>query len=337
MKNTILLATLLCVMGLNSQEVDTTSITKNEYPYVLPILGKKAYEKGYTLPLPFSASIGTIFNKQGIILENFRMAFTQGDEIPDFERLDPISELIQFGPSQGRINTLFGRIEAWVLPFISVGGYYGKVWGKQTITLLEPIAIESNTDINGQYYGINLVGVIPVGPVILQGDYSWSWTTNERLDKPVKVRVSGMRVMKRFVSKTNPSKFWAVWAGAQYQNLEGTTSGKIGLGEALDLTPEDIEEFDQQWEEYTMSPEWDALSLAEKTKATTAYNIIRNAATNLEDTTVYYQFDKRLEFEWNMVIGGTYVFNKHWAIRGEYGLLKSKQSLMFQVAYNFGL
>jgi hypothetical protein len=143
--------------------------------------------------------------------------------------------------------------------------------------------------------------------------------------------------MKRFVNKKDPNKFWAVWAGAQYQNLASQTSGKIGLGEALNLTPEDLEEFDMRWEEYTMSPEWDALSPAEKIRATAAYNIVRGAAENLADTTVHYKFDKRLRYEWNMVIGGTYVFNKHWAIRGEYGFLQEKQSLMFQVAYNFGL
>ena len=333
----ILTLAVLCLitMSIQGQEIDSLSRTK-EYPYVLPILGQKAYDRGINLPKPFSASVGSIFNKQGIVIRNFSMAFTQGDEIPDFDELKPISDLIQFGPSEGRINTLFARVEAWVLPFLSVGGYYGKVWGEQTISLVEPIEITSVTDIDGTYYGVNLVGIVPLGPVLLQGDYSWSWTTNERLDNPVMVRVSGLRLMKRFINKRTPNKFWAIWAGAQSQHLDSQTSGNINFGEALDLGPEDLERLDSRWEAYMMSPEWDALTPQEKVEASIAYNIVRDAASGLIDTTVHYRFEKRLEFEWNMVIGGTYVFNDHWSIRGEYGFLKNKQTLMLQLAYGFG-
>lgn len=333
--------TLFCMLMLfNSalaQELDSTKIESKDYPYVLPLLGQKAYDRGITLPLPFSASIGTIFNKQGIVLNNFSMAFTEGIEEPDFDELQPISDLVVFGPSEGRINTLFARVEAWVLPFLSVGAYYGKVWGEQTITLTSPIDISSTTDINGEYYGINLVGVAPLGPVLLQADYSWSWTTNERLDTPVEVRVSGIRLMKRFVNKKDPSKFWAVWGGAQFQNLASQTSGKIGLGEALNIGPDYLNELDARWEVFKTTDEWNSLNPIQKGLAESAFQRIRDGVENLGGTTVHYKFDKRLEFEWNMVLGGTYVFDKHWAIRGEYGFLKSKQSLMFQVAYNFGL
>jgi hypothetical protein len=127
------LLTLFCLsflcLHLSGQELDSIQSRSKDYPYVLPILGQKAYDRGITLPLPFSASVGTIFNKQPIVLNNFSMAFTQGDEQQDFEELQPISDLIEFGPSTGRINTLFARVEAWVLPFLSVGAYYGKVWG----------------------------------------------------------------------------------------------------------------------------------------------------------------------------------------------------------------
>lgn len=334
------LSLLLLFLSINllvGQVADTTQIDRGEYPYVLPILGKKAYERGYNLPLPFSASVGTVYNKQGLVLDNFSMDFTKGDQAPNFDRLQPISDLVVFGPSEGRINTMFGRIEAWVLPFLSVGVYGGKVWGEQTIALTSPIEITSNTEIDGQYFGFNLVGVVPLGPVVLQGDYSWSWTTNERLDEAVLVKVSGMRLLKRFVSKKNPDSFFAFWGGAQFQNLADKTSGKIGLGEALNLTPEDIDEFDMRWEDYMMSPEWDTLTPSEKIRATAAYNIVRGAAEELSGTTVHYRFDKRLEFEWNMVIGANWAINKHWTIRGEYGFLKSKRSLMFNLAYGFGL
>lgn len=329
---------LLLLTGTALSQVQDSTATRGEYPYILPILGEKAWNKGINLPLPLSASIGTIFNSQGIILNDFSMAFTQGNEEPDFERLQPISDLIVFGPSEGRINTLFARIEAWVLPFLSVGGYFGKVWGEQTVTLTAPIEISSVTDIDGQYYGLNLVGVVPVGPVVLQADYSWAWTTNDRLDRPVLVNVAGMRVIKRFVNKTKPDRFWGVWAGAQSQKLDSETSGNIPLGEALGLDESGLNQLDQRWEAYTMSAEFTELPRVRQELIRRAYEeVVRPGLEGLADTTVYYKFKKRLEFEWNMLIGGTYQFDKHWAVRAEYGFLESKQQLTFIATYNFGL
>jgi len=61
-----------------SQVADTTSTSLGEYPYVLPFLGQGAYDRGYDLPLPFNISIGSVYNKQGILLDNLSVAFTQG-------------------------------------------------------------------------------------------------------------------------------------------------------------------------------------------------------------------------------------------------------------------
>jgi hypothetical protein len=319
-----------------AQDIDSSQIGK-EYPYVLPFLGKQAYTRGYKLQLPFGIMANTVLNKQGIELDDFSMAFTnEPDEIPDFEELQPISDLIVFGPSEGSIATFSFRADAWILPFLSVGGYWGKVYGEQTITLTAPISIESVTDIRGEYYGLNLLGIVPLGPVALAADYSWSWTTNERLDKPVLVNVAGIRVIKRFVSKKDPDRFWAIWGGAQFQKLENQTSGKIDLDEALDIDEGKLEEIDQEWEEYKMSPAWDELSAQEKIQAELKFQIVRGALEGLSETTVHYKFNKKLEFPWNMLLGANFQLNPHWQFRAEYGFLQSKQQLMVSANYRFG-
>lgn len=332
---------LLFLIGFTSsisfaQTIDSTQIGK-EYPYVLPILGKKAYEKGYKLQLPHGLSIGTIFNKQGIVLENFEMAFTKPGEDPDFGKLQPISDLIEFGPSNGRINTLNYRFDTWILPFLSVGGYYGNVWGEQVVTLTAPIELSSVTDIKGEYYGMNLVGLFPVGPVVISADYSWSWTTNVRLDDPVKVEVSGMRVLKRVVSKKRSDRFWAFWIGAQHQKLANRTSGKIGLGEALSIDDGFVEDMDSKWEAYKMTPDYENLPTGEKIKKEAAYQIVREGVINVSETTVHYKFDKRLEHPWNMLLGANWNINDRFQVRAEYGFLKSKQQLMVMGSYRFGI
>ena len=79
-----------------SQTIDSTQIGK-EYPYILPILGKKAYAKGYELQKPFGVMLGSLFNKQGIVIDNFEMALGDGVSEPtDYFALDGI---LDFGPS----------------------------------------------------------------------------------------------------------------------------------------------------------------------------------------------------------------------------------------------
>ncbi len=338
-----------------SQDIDSTQIGK-EYPYSLPILGKKAYKKGYKLQLPYGLSVGTIFNKQGLILEDFEMAIAApGTPNSELEYIG-LDGILDFGPSEGRINTLNIRGDAWLLPFLQVGGYYGRVWGEQTISfsVVGSDLFYSTTDIKGQYYGFNVLGIVPLGFVNAMADYSWSWTTNERLDEPVLVKVSGMRLVRRIMTKT-PDRFFAVWAGAQFQNLTSRTSGNIPLDEALSISDEDKQRVDDHIDGvrndeipiYTREidnpiPGGDPIVIEVNYSdlpqgAQDGVDRIFDGFRGLLDDDVYYQFDKRLEYEWNMLLGFNYQHNPRWQFRTEYGFLKSKQQLMFMLNYRFGL
>ena len=313
-----------------AQDIDSTQIGK-EYPYVLPFLGKQAYARGYKLQKPFGIMVSSLFTKQGIVLENFEMAFTDPGETPNFEDLAFLSDLIVFGPSTGRINTINLRADGWLLPFLNVGGYYGRVWGEQTIVLEAPIPITSTTDIVGQYYGFGFLGVIPLGPLVLMADYNASWTTNERLDKPVLVHVTGGRLVKRIMTK-KPDRFFALWIGTQFQFLASQTSGKIALGEALNLGQEDLDELTAAYDAFKMTPEWDGLSPGEKIRMEAAYQTI----IGLAETTVHYKFDKRLEYNWQLLLGLNYQHSPAWQFRAEWGFLRNKAQLNFGLNYRFG-
>ncbi|MGL1886433.1 MAG: hypothetical protein OCD76_07955 [Reichenbachiella sp.] len=341
--NLLLLISILS-FSLFAQNVDSTQIGK-EYPHLLPILGKKAYAKGYKLQKPLGMSVGTIFNKQGLILEDFEMAIADpGTPTSDIDYIN-LNGTLDFGPSEGRINTLNFRADAWVFPFLSVGAYYGKIWGEQTISFsfMGSDFFESTTDIVGQYYGLNLLGLVPLGPVVLMADYSWSWTTNENLDEPVLVKVSGMRVVRRIMTKKE-GRFFAVWGGAQFQNLDNRTSGNIALDEALGISEEDKDAYDDHWinvqnDEVVIREDvlgrpvyWSDLTQTEQDIRQNTHDLVRGIA----DDDVYYKFDKRLEYKWNMLLGVNYQHSDKLQIRTEYGFLKSKQQLMFMVSYRFG-
>lgn len=322
-----------------AQESDSTEV-KKEYPYILPILGKKAFEKGFTLPKPIGLNVGTIFNKQGLVLENFEMAIADPDQVlPDSVYKD-LNGILDFGPSVGRINTLNFRADAWILPFLSVAGYYGKIWGEQTISfsVVGSDFFESTTEIVGQYYGLDILAVVPVGPVVLSGDFAWTWTTNKNLDDPVLVKVSGIRLIMPIKTKI-PNRSFAFWGGAQYQKLENRTSGNIGFDEALNISEEDKQNLDNHWNSYTnneipngQGEYWDDYRAYEQRAQQALYELVRGIA----DDNVYYKFDKRLEHKWMMLLGFNYQHNAHWQARAEYGFLKSKQQLMVMATYRFG-
>ena len=316
-------AIISCNLG-HAQGFDSTQIGK-KYPYTFPILGDKAYTRGYKLPLPHAIMINSIWNKQNIVLNDFEMAFLPTREPFDESMYRDWSEIIVFGPSTGRINTLSFRANTWLLPFFSLGLNYGEVWGEQVIRLTAPIELTSVTDIDGRYYGLDLLAVAPVGPVNLALNWAPSWTTNVRLNKPVRIDVVSARVIYNFPVGKKPDRFLGVWFGAQFQKLAATTEGSIPLDEAIGNDGE-LQGRVDNW--------YDGLTNAQKI----AYgNAVKDAFDNLLTTTVYYRFNKRLEENYNLLLGAQYQFNRKWQIRSEYGAINSKQQLLLSLNYSFGL
>ncbi len=342
----VILVLLILPFSGYAQDSDSTK-TKEPYKYFLPIFGKKAYDKGYTLPLPHGILVGTIFNKQGILLNDFEMAIAEEGSSLNDEDFVSLDGILDFGPSEGRITTFNFRADAWILPFLNVSGIAGRIWGEQSISfsVAGSELFESVTDIEGQYYGFNVLAIVPIGPVNLAGDYSMTWTTNKRLDKPVLVKVGGIRVIKQIKTNT-PNRYVAFWAGAQSQNLDNQTSGNIAFDEALGITAEDKMNLDNHWAD-VLNDEvvvkqapitgndlfWSDLSPVEQQLRQSAFDLVRGVA----DSNVFYKFTKQLEFDWNMTVGASYQHNQRWGLKAEYGFLKSKRTFMLALDYRFGL
>jgi len=325
MKNHLFIITLVFIsLTAYSQGFDSTQIG-GDYPYALPFLGQKSYERGYKLPLPHGVMANSIYTKQNIVLENFEMGFTQGSTPFDKDDYYDFSDIIVFGPSTVRILTLNARVDTWILPFLGVSGFLGGFTGQTTVSLIEPIPLTSVTEMYGKYYGFNVIGIAPLGPINLAGDFSWTWTTNNYLSKPVQVQVAGLRVIKNFAVGKKPDMFVGVWMGVQFQFLAAKTEGSIGLGEALD--PD--EEFHNNLDEW-----YGGLSDLEKQLYG---DKVYDAFENILTTTVHYRFDKRLEKNWNYLIGGQFQINRRWQLRAELGFIPGKYQAMVSMNYRFGI
>src|SRR4249920_1192675 len=60
----------------NAQKID--SLKNSEYPYVLPILGKQATKKGFTLPYSAGIGINYLWQQSDLVINNLQVGFNHG-------------------------------------------------------------------------------------------------------------------------------------------------------------------------------------------------------------------------------------------------------------------
>ena len=128
----------------------------------LPILGEKAREKGYDLPLPFGVGANFVLMSQNINLRNVKVGI--GEPNIEIEDLD-------FKDAQTHDAAITSRLDLWLLPFANVYGIFGYINGEAELDLdisaiigniqipgLPPIILpggktDLNIDYNGTTYG----------------------------------------------------------------------------------------------------------------------------------------------------------------------------------------
>ena len=87
------------------------SVKNAEYPYALPILGKKATQKGFKLQLPAGLSLNYLGQKSDIIINNLEVGFNDG---PKYN----LDEIIRFNSATTTTNGINLRPDIWLFPFL---------------------------------------------------------------------------------------------------------------------------------------------------------------------------------------------------------------------------
>ena len=201
--NRLLLTLLICFFTLGTFGQNVT-LKKHkakrdslpEYPYALPIWGKKATARGFQLPLPHGIMANLLVGRQLLEISDMKVGFNNNGLID-------VSDIIQFGPSEGIIYTVNFRVDTWILPFLNVGAFYGAGESQSKIRLEEPFELLTEPRSDAAYYGFSLLaaggykGFFDKG-FMVSWDLNGSWTTNENLDKPVFVAISGLRTGPHF-------------------------------------------------------------------------------------------------------------------------------------------
>lgn len=314
------------------QKTYRDSLKNTKYDYMFPILGQKAYEKGFDIPYPAGIMANYIWIKQNIIIDNMQLGFNgENIDIP----LTPI-DFIEFGENVSTVNSYNFRPDLWVFPFLNVYGLFGGGTSRTEVNLVAPIKLQSIVEQNVSTKGVGIMGAGGVGKYWFSVDGNWTWSKPELLDESVKVSVLGLRWGRSFNFKNNPESNLAFWIGMMRTELDTKTSGQLKLNEAL--PPEFWDRKDEAVADYEAwkVENYDDLNFAQKKAVDEVLDPIISAIDSRNgEAIVKYGMDKQVEQLWNGVVGAQYQFNKKWQFRTEAGLIGNRKSFMLSLNYRF--
>lgn len=341
-----------------ASEID--SIKASDYPYILPIWGKKATQRGFKLPYSAGLGVNYLWQKSDLIIENLALGFNHGP-------MHSLNEVVRFNSAVSEAAGVNFRPDVWVLPFLNVYGIFAKSQPSTTVNfgIYVPdgsgnwnnvITMNSKANFNATTAGFGITPTIGVGGGWMALDMNFTWNDIAELNKPAFAFVFGPRFGKTFQLKTRDRNF-ALWAGGFRLKLNTGTEGSLNLNEIIDTSglqgrvdagiqkvASSQASVDSWWAGLTPLEQKNPVNAAKYETANralaTAGEFLSNVDGALKDekhATVQYSLDKRPADMWNFIVGTQYQHNRHWMIRAEYGFLGSRQQIITGLQYRFGL
>lgn len=302
-------------------QAERDSVLKT-YDNVFPIWGRKAVERGFDLPKPLGVNILYAWMDQGLDISNLGLSTNDNPIQP--------ADFIGFGKNTTTVSTVSGRVDLWLLPFLSVYGFGGKVWANTTVELVEPVAFTSSVDQTGRTLGIGMTGAFGFKRNFVSVDGNWSWNKLEKLDDPVNARLLSLRFGRAV--KLGGKMRAAFWVGAMNQKFGSETLGAIRLDEVV--PPETVDQIRDNLENVDDSDWYQDLGPVQK--ALVDQIVDKLLTGNAGDLTINYRIDKAPSDPWNMVAGGNLDLNKRWTVRAEAGFI-GRKSILVNAVYRLDL
>ncbi|HPE76637.1 MAG TPA: hypothetical protein PLC80_11155 [Draconibacterium sp.] len=313
-------------------QLQLADTVKSVYPYNLPILGAKAFERGFDIPLPVGGMLNFFTATQDILIPEVAVGFSSGSlpEIP----LTDITNIIEFGEISAQATSINIRPDAWILPFLNVYGIFGKTYATTTVELASPVKFKTVAELEGISYGFGTTGAGGLGKYFFVLDGNWVWTEMSNFNEPVKTGTFSFRLGRAFKIRNKPNSNVAFWAGGMRINMGGITEGNIALNEILppgvDSKRDEIVAGYWNWYD-------NEATIAQKIAADKVLTPIVEKLEEVDGSgNISYQIKKEPKQKWNMIIGGQYQLNKHHQFRAEGGIIGNRKSLLLSYNYRFG-
>src|SRR5688572_31815172 len=101
----------------NAELID--SIKTTEYPYALPIWGKKAAALGFNLPYSAGIGINYLWQESDLLIDNLQLGFNNGP-------LYNLDEVVRFNNATSTASGFNIRPDIWLFPFLNIYGILAK-------------------------------------------------------------------------------------------------------------------------------------------------------------------------------------------------------------------
>ncbi|NLR90681.1 MULTISPECIES: hypothetical protein [Flammeovirga] len=316
---------------LFAQGIDSTAVEKKKYPYIFPIWGQQVQDRGIDFPFSAGVSLNYVFNEMYLDITQFSMSI---GGIP----MDDILNEETLGFKKTRAFTNGGNIRAdlFALPFLNVYGLFSYSQGGTEVSLqpqFENVTFPefgSKVVFNAQTFGGGMTLHYAIKKYFVSVDANYSSSQSALLAQRVGLITSSMRMGRRFQFK-NKTKL-AFYIGVMYRNFTNNkgNSGSLTIGEALP----GLEDGLNNW--------YEGLTDAQKRVIDRVQDRIDERLEDtpyesISDLDIQYQIKKDLIKKWTFQFGGNYEINKHWMIRGEYGVSDYSKFLLTGVNYRFGV
>lgn len=343
-------------IDLSIREVDKEDL----YPYLLPIWGKKAVEKGFQLPYSAGISVNYFWQESDILINNLMVGFNGGP-------MYSLDEVIRFDSAVAASKGVNIRPDIWILPFLNVYAVFSQAKTSTAIEAAlwlpdaennwtERIAFSSKANFDATSVGFGLTPTVGVSNAWLALDMNFVWTDVSAMEKPVFSFVFGPRMGKAIKLK-GPDRSLAVWVGAFRLKLSSGTMGSLNLSELFPL--DDLQtrvdqgfetvgeaqaQVDEWWNGLSPAEQQNPVNIAKHDAANRAIGgagnlltAIDGALSDPDSATVQYSLSKKPKDMWNFVVGSQLQLSKHWMFRAEFGFLGSRQQFLAGIQYRFGL
>jgi len=334
---------------------------KNVYPYILPIWGQKATDRGFKLPYSAGLGINYLYQKSDLIINNLNIGFNNNS-------MFNMDGIVKFNNATATSMGINIRPDVWVLPFLNVYGILAKSQSSTAVgvDIVVPdgsgngtgqttiMSMDTKANFKGSTMGFGMTPTMGVGGFWLALDMNCTWTDIDALNKPAFIYVFGPRMGKSFKLKKEDQTL-TFWAGGFRVKMNSGTQGSLPIGDLINtdgiqgkidnayLRLEQAQSDLDSW--------WNGLSPTQQkifqdtydrgnaaiSKATGVVNGLDNAVNKADNSTVQYSLDKKPKDMWNFVIGSQFQVNRHLMFRAEYGFLSSRQQFIGMIQYRFGL
>lgn len=302
------------------------SLKSMNYDATFPLLGKKAYKKGYDIQLPWGVGIAYFAQRQRVVIQSTKISFNDGDDID-------LSGVIEYGDiiNHTYANTI--RPNLWILPFLNIYGVFGTGKSETSVPLVKPVSFKTTQrfDVSSAGFGATFAG--GVRNLIIIVDQNMNYANLEAFVEPVPAYNLDIRFARNFVDPRRADRSVTIWFGAFYQQIKADTKGTIKVSDLFPgVSPEKKEEMKEDFQQW-----YDNLTPVQQAVVEPMIEHIVDYLDGLNagDGEIHYNLDKELAGPWNLIFGAQYQHNKHWQIRSEVGTFGERTQFLLNLNYSF--